>query len=61
MAHTLDVNKLDVVFQKLRENPERLNSWELDRLEEWEPLWERTGQLSEKQLECLEKMYIKVP
>jgi hypothetical protein len=60
MPHTLDVNQLEKVFEALRENTHKLNSWECDRLEEWEPLWERTGKLSEAQLECLEKMYLKV-
>lgn len=60
MSHTLDVNRLQEVFDKLKENVHRLNSWEIDRLEEWEPLWQRTSKLSEKQLECLERMYLKV-
>jgi hypothetical protein len=51
---------LQEVFDKLKENVHRLNSWEIDRLEEWEPLWQRTSKLSEKQLECLERMYLKV-
>lgn len=60
MSHTLDTNRLPEIFEKLRENTHKLNSWECDRLEEWEPLYERTGKLSEKQLECIEKMYVKV-
>lgn len=60
MTHTLDVNKLEQVFEALKENVHKLNSWEVDRLEEWEPIWQRMGKLSEKQLECLEKMYLKV-
>lgn len=61
MAHTLDVRRLDAVFEALRDNVSCLNSWECDRLEEWEAKWEKTGRLSEAQLECLEQMYLKVP
>jgi hypothetical protein len=61
MPHSLDVSKLGEIFQKLRDNMERLNSWECDRLDEWEPIWERGGKLSDNQLGCIEKMYLKVP
>jgi hypothetical protein len=60
MAHTLDVSKLPQIFEALRENVHKLNSWECDRLEEWEQLYERTGQLSDGQLETIEQMYLKV-
>jgi len=61
MSHTLDVSKLSYVFEQLRDNVDRLNSWECDRLEEWEAEWNRKGTLSDAKLECLEKMYLKVP
>jgi hypothetical protein len=61
MPHSLDVNRLAEVFEGLRENSDRLTSWECDRLEEWESLWARGIQLSERQLEVLEQMYVKVP
>jgi len=64
MPHTLDENRLDVVFEALKENAHKLSTWEVDRLEEWEPMWERRGKkpgiFSDKQLECLERMYQKV-
>jgi hypothetical protein len=62
MAHTLDISKLPQIFEELKENTHKLNSWECDRLEEWETIYVRKGVdgLSEKQLECLEKMYVKV-
>lgn len=60
MAHTLDVNRLGEVFEALRENQHKLNTWECDRLEEWERQWENGRPLSEKQLECLERMYQRV-
>jgi hypothetical protein len=58
--HTLDTTRLPQIFEALRENIHRLNSWECDRLEEWEVLYERKGELSEAQLECIERMYVKV-
>jgi hypothetical protein len=57
---SLDANRLDEVFEGLRENAHKLNSWECDRLEEWEALWERGVELYEKQLDCLERMWLKV-
>lgn len=60
MAHTLDVSKLPQIFETLRDNMHKLNSWECDRLEEWELLYERTGELSDKKLETIEAMYQKV-
>ena len=60
MAHTLDVSKLPQIFEELNNNLHKLNSWECDRLSEWEPLYERKGTLSEAQIDCIEKMYLKV-
>lgn len=60
MAHTLDVSKLEKVFDELLENAHKLNTWEIDRLEDWYPIWKAGRQLSENQLECLERMYLKV-
>jgi hypothetical protein len=60
MEHTLDVNKLELVFDGLCENAHKLNAWENDRLEEWYIIWKHGGTLSEKQLGCLEKMWVKI-
>lgn len=60
MAHSLDVTKLEQILDTLLDNAHKLNAWEVDRLEEWHPKWKAGGTLSEKQLECLEKMYVKV-
>lgn len=61
MGHTLDVTKLEQVFEGLRNAvPGKLTAWEMDRLEEWEALWERGVKLSERQLEILEQMWMKV-
>lgn len=66
MAHTLDLNKLPQIFEELRENQHKLNSWECDRLDEWEPAYERNPNQAiftdpeSKVMGCIEKMYIKV-
>lgn len=60
MPHTLDVSKLPQIFEELREKQHKLNSWECDRLEEWEPEYERKGTLSDAKLACIERMYLKV-
>ena len=60
MAHTLDVNKLEEVFDGLFENAHKLSTWEADRLPEWHALWQSGRILSEKKMECLEKMWGKV-
>lgn len=60
MANTLDLSKLPQIFEALRDNVHKLNSWECDRLEEWEVQYDRTGKLSDKQLETIEAMYQKV-
>jgi len=58
--HSLDVSRLGDVFEELEENAHKLTPWECDRLEEWKNLWERDVPLSERQLETLEQMYLKV-
>jgi len=60
MPHSLDVNRLEEIFDGLEENSHKLLPWELDRLPEWRTLWERGFTLSDKQLECLERMWNKV-
>ena len=59
--HTFDLRKIQEVFERLRENVERLTPWEIDRLEEWETKWKTTKSLTERQLEILEEMYLKIP
>jgi len=60
MDHTLDVRQLPQVFEALKDSVHRLNSWEIDRLSEWEEMYERGVELSPKQIGCIEKMYLKV-
>lgn len=60
MEHSLDVTKLEQIFDTLFENAHKLTPWEVDRLEEWHPKWKNGGTLSDKQLGCIERMYVKV-
>jgi hypothetical protein len=60
MSHGLDVTRLDEIFESLEENSHKLTAWENDRVPEWKALHEAGKTLSEKQLECLERMYVKV-
>jgi hypothetical protein len=57
--HTLDV-KLWKVFEDLLDNTDKLNTWECDRLDEWHAAWKAGRTLSDRQLETLEGMYLKV-
>lgn len=61
MAHTLDLRRLAEVFEALEaDDGQHLTAWELDRLPEWKARWEAGHALSERQLEILEQMYLKV-
>jgi hypothetical protein len=60
MEHTLDVNKLEEIFDGLEANAHKLNSWEIDRLPEWRALWERGVDLGPTRLRCLEQMWLKI-
>jgi hypothetical protein len=60
MPHGLDVSRLGVIFEELRDNTEKLNDWENARLEEWWEHFENGGKFSDRQLEIIEKMYLKV-
>jgi hypothetical protein len=63
MSHTLDLSKLDEIFEELEENAEKLSSWEQDRLEEWSAKYKASkGKWvpSERQCEIIEEMWQKV-
>lgn len=63
MSHTIDVNRLPEIFEALKDNVHKLDSWQCDRLEEWSEKYERSkGKWipSEAQLEKIEEMYLKV-
>jgi hypothetical protein len=58
---TLDKNRLDEVFEALQQNIQCLTSWEQSFVEDVYDQYERSGSLSEKQLDILEKAYLKIP
>ena len=61
MPHTLDLRRLAEVFEAVEaDDGAHLTTWECDRLVEWKALWERGRTLSDRQLEILEQMYLKV-
>jgi len=59
MSHTLQVARLPEVFQSIEENWEKLTQWEQNFVESVQDQLER-HELSERQLEVLEKIYLKV-
>lgn len=61
MAHTLDCNRLDEVFEKVLWAMDELNQWEQGFIDSVHEQWTRSGSLSEAQLTTLEKIYLKVP
>lgn len=60
MAHTLDLKRLEEVFDVVNEHRDDLSEWETNFLDSVYDQWERQVQLSEKQLEKLEQIYVKV-
>ena len=61
MPHSLDINRLGEIFDALEaDDGQHLTAWEMERLPEWKELWDSGRALSDRQLEILEKMYLKV-
>ena len=60
MAHTLDLERLDEVFEAIEANDKKLTTWETEFFESVQEQWKRKGKLSEKQLEVLERIYLKI-
>jgi hypothetical protein len=61
MAHTLDTSRLKEVFDDVEANTDRLTEWERQFLESVSDQFTQRGSLSEKQLEVLERIYLKLP
>lgn len=61
MAHTLDPDRLKDVFEAISQNIEKLSKWEQDFFESVSDQFDRGKTLSEKQLEVIEKIYLKLP
>jgi hypothetical protein len=60
MPHTLDPTRLEEVFKSIEENLDRFTQWEQRFIESTRDQFDRTGSLSDKQMEVLEKIYLKV-
>jgi hypothetical protein len=61
MASTLDTSRLQEVFDSITAaSPGRLTDWEEDFVDSIYDVWYQNGSLTERQLEVLEKIYLKV-
>jgi predicted DNA binding protein len=60
MSHTLDTDKLKEVFEGLTDKFDKLTKWEQDFVESVKEQYENKGELTERQLEFLEKIWMKV-
>jgi hypothetical protein len=60
MPHTLDLNRLDEVFEVIEANINKLTTWEIDFIEDVKPRWESGKTLADGTLEKLEEIYLKV-
>lgn len=62
MPHTLDPNRVLEVIDTIRASDkfDRLTHWEQDFLESVEDAYRLFGGLSERRMEILEKIYLKV-
>jgi len=61
MPHTLDLNRIDEVYDAIEDNLEKLDKWEQKFITSTKDQWERNHKLSDGQLEHLEKIYLKMP
>jgi hypothetical protein len=60
MAHTLDLKRLDEVFDYLLEEQEtRLSKSDLEWVRKFKSQWDDRHWLSDTQLEILEKIYVR--
>ena len=61
MPHTLDIRRLAEVIDSIKSHDvSDFSSWEIDFIESVEGQFKAGRTLSEKQLECLERIYLKV-
>jgi len=59
MPHTFDLARLNEVFDEL-ENEDRLTKWERGFVDSVQAQWQENGKLTDPQLECLEKIWIRL-
>lgn len=60
MAHSLDVTRLEEVFDALENNTNKLSAKQIEIVESLRGYFDRRGMLTEAQLELLEDIYLKV-
>ena len=60
MPHTLDVKRIREVLDVVEIEMDKLTSWEQLFIESVSDQYTRKGSLSDKQLEILERIYLKV-
>ena len=60
MAHTLDVKRIREVLDTIESETDKLTTWEQQFIESVSDQYTRKGSLSEKQLEIVETIYMKV-
>ena len=60
MAHTLDVKRIREVLDVCESETDKLSPWEQNFLESVSDQYTRKGSLSDKQLEILERIYLKI-
>ena len=62
MSHSLDVSRLQEVFDGLESDDavRKMTSWEVDFVQSVVAQWKNRGTLSDKQLEILERIWEKV-
>lgn len=60
MPHTLDVKRIREVIESCESEIENLTKWEQSFVESISDQYERSGRLSDRQLEILERIYLKI-
>lgn len=62
MAHTLDPAKIEEILETIEEQHlDRLTKWEIGFIESIHDKHDRSGHLSEGELEKLEEIWLKLP
>jgi hypothetical protein len=61
VPHTLDVTRIPEVLEAVKDNSDRLNDWERNFITTIADQWDRKQWLSDKQIEILEKIHVRLP
>ena len=60
MSHTLDITRLEEIFEGLEEHDMKFTQWERTFIESVHEQYQRLGKLSERQCELLEQLWLRV-